>query len=72
VLARNSWGESYGARGCFSFSFDDLGRLLGEQGDATAFVPLTAPAPVPTPPTPVGVDQALVAAFTTWRTAKNL
>lgn len=72
VLARNSWGTGFGLQGCFSFSFDDFGRLLGEQGDATAFVPLTAPAPVPTPPTPTAVDQALVVAFTAWRTAKNL
>jgi hypothetical protein len=72
VLARNSWGESYGARGCFSFSFDDFGRLLSEQGDATAFVPLTSPAPVPTPPTPASVDQALAMAARAWLTAKGL
>lgn len=68
VLARNSWGTSWGANGCFSFSFDDLGRLLGEQGDATVFVPLTSPAPTPAP---ADVDQALAAAMRTWLTAKG-
>lgn len=72
VLARNSWGTGFGVAGCFSFSFDDFGRLLSEQGDATAFVPLTSPAPVPTPPTPGSVDQALAAAARTWLTAKGL
>ncbi|MFG2722721.1 hypothetical protein ACGFW5_31145 [Streptomyces sp. NPDC048416] len=72
VLARNSWGTGFGVDGCFSFSFDDLGRLLDEDGDATVFVPLTSPAPVPAPPTPAGVDQALAAAMHTWLTAKAL
>ncbi|PJM98138.1 hypothetical protein CG740_37275 [Streptomyces sp. CB01201] len=73
VLARNSWGTDWGAAGCFSFSFDDLGRLLDEDGDATLFVPLTSPAPTPTPtPTPVDVDQALATAARTWLAAKGL
>ncbi|MFF7411673.1 C1 family peptidase [Streptomyces lydicus] len=73
VLARNSWGTGWGANGGFSFSFDDLGRLLDEDGDATLFVPLTSPAPTPTPtPTPTDVDRALVAAFDTWRAARGL
>lgn len=78
VLARNSWGESWGVGGCFAFSFDDFGRLLDEQGDATLFVPLTAPAPTPTPPTPVpvptpdDVDKAMAAAAKTWLTARDL
>jgi hypothetical protein len=72
VVARNSWGTSWGVQGCFSFGFDDFGRLLDEQGDATLFVPLTAPAPVPTPPqpsptpTPDDVDQALATAARAW------
>lgn len=75
VLARNSWGESWGAAGCFSFSFDDFGRLLSEQGDATLFVPLTSPAPTPTPvpvPTPDAVDAAMATATKTWLAAKGL
>ena len=71
VLARNSWGTSWGVEGLFSFSFDDLGRLLDEDGDATLFVPLTSPAPTPTP-TPTSVDQALAASMHTWLTAKGL
>lgn len=79
VLARNSWGESWGAAGCFSFSFDDFGRLLSEQGDATLFVPLTVPAPVPTPtptpipvPTPGDVDAAFAKAARAWLAAKKI
>ncbi|WP_367134408.1 MULTISPECIES: hypothetical protein [Streptomyces] len=71
VLARNSWGAGWGRSGCFSFSFDDLGRLLDEQGDATVFVPLTNPAPAPTP-TPADVDHALATAMHTWLTEKGL
>ncbi|MFI0914236.1 hypothetical protein [Streptomyces abikoensis] len=71
VLARNSWGTGWGAAGCFSFSFDDLGRLLDEQGDATVFVPLTSPAPAPVP-TPASVDQALAVAARAWLTTKGL
>jgi hypothetical protein len=73
VLARNSWGTSWGVKGTFSFSFDDLGRLLDEDGDATLFVPLTAPAPTPTPnPTPTDVDKALAASMRAWLSAKEL
>lgn len=35
VRACNSWGKSWGDGGYFSFSFDDLGRLLSEDGDCT-------------------------------------
>ena len=31
----NSWGTSWGVSGSFSMSYDTLGRLLSEQGDAT-------------------------------------
>ncbi|WNI19180.1 C1 family peptidase [Actinacidiphila sp. ITFR-21] len=78
VLARNSWGESWGSDGCFSFSFDDFGRLLDEDGDATLFVPLNKPAPTPNPPqpaptpTPDDVDAALAASMHSWLTAKGL
>lgn len=71
VLARNSWGESFGLKGTFSFSFDDFGRLLDEDGDATLFVPLSSPAPVPTP-TPTSVDLALAASMHTWLSAKGM
>lgn len=80
VLARNSWSTSWGVQGCFSFSFDDLGRLLSEDGDATLFVPISAPAPVPNPPTPVptpapspdAVDKALAVAAKAWLAKEKL
>lgn len=53
VGMQNSWGDSWGVKGRAYISFDTLGRLLSEQGDATVFVPVTQPAPVPTPVPPV-------------------
>ena len=35
VTAVNSWGSEWGAGGRFRFSWDVLGQLLAEQGDAT-------------------------------------
>lgn len=50
---KNSWGASWGDAGGFYYSFADFSKLLKDDGDATFFTPLTAPAPVPTPtPTP--------------------
>lgn len=55
----NSWGLGYGLAGHFFMADASLGRLLGEQGDATQFVPLSQPAPVPTPvPTPTPTPPA--------------
>lgn len=34
ILAANSWGRSWGLAGRFVLSFDDLERLLADQGDA--------------------------------------
>jgi hypothetical protein len=73
VQARNSWGPAFGVEGCFTFSWDDLGRLLDEQGDATLFVPLGSPAPTPSGQSvPDAVDAALVAAFEVWRQARGV
>lgn len=69
VKARNSWGPKWGVNGTFYFSFDDLGRLLDEQGDCTIFVPLSKPAPTPSEASP---DLVLAAAFDAWRKAKGL
>jgi len=33
VWFRNSWGPSWGRRGSFALSFDDLGRALEDHGD---------------------------------------
>lgn len=46
----NSWGTSWGDDGRFMYSTADFAKLLGQQGDATTFVPITAPAPTPIPP----------------------
>lgn len=48
----NSWGTGWGLDGRAYIGWDDFGRLLDEQGDVTAFTPLSQPAPTPTPPTP--------------------
>jgi hypothetical protein len=45
----NSWGTSWGVEGRAYMSWDTWERLLGEDGDVTAFVPVTEPAPTPTP-----------------------
>jgi hypothetical protein len=45
----NSWGSSWGVNGAFSYSSADFANLLAQQGDATTFVPISQPAPVPTP-----------------------
>lgn len=63
-LAYNSWGPSWGLNGQFTFTFADYTRLLSEQGDATAFVPLTAPPPTPQPPG--DADHALITALDPW------
>jgi hypothetical protein len=49
VWMTNSWSESWGVAGRAALSWDDFGRLLDEQGDVTAFTPVTEPAPQPTP-----------------------
>lgn len=44
---RNSWGPNWGASGYGRFSGATLDRLMGEDGDATVFVPASEPAPEP-------------------------
>ena len=45
----NSWGDSWGLNGRAYFTWDTFARLLKEDGDVTVFVPLSEPAPQPTP-----------------------
>lgn len=68
IWATQSWGPAWGVfrdgrPGRFRIGFTDYGRLLAQQGDVTIFVPLTQPAPTPTPPGPVDADQALADAL---------
>jgi len=64
----NSWGTGWGVSGSFSYSFDTLDRLLGEQGDATVSLPLSAPAPVPVPvpPAPASADLTFAKVLHPW------
>jgi hypothetical protein len=58
----NSWGTGWGVGGRFYLTFDDFGTLLSQEGDVTVLLPLSAPAPAPTPvppaPTPTPVPPA--------------
>jgi hypothetical protein len=49
----NSWGASFGVAGHFFYSTATFEALLGSQGDVTALVPLSRPAPTPGPVPPV-------------------
>lgn len=64
VWMHNSWSDAWGVQGRAWWSFDTLGRLLSSDGDATVFVPLTAPTPTPIPAD--GVQQAMVDAGVAW------
>jgi hypothetical protein len=57
----NSWGTSWGDGGRWYLAVDDWQHLLADDGDVTAFVPATQPAPVP-----VDADGALWAAVKHW------
>lgn len=52
--AVNTWGTSWALKGHFVIGFDDMQRLLNEQGDACTAAEVTAE-PVPPTPTPVPV-----------------
>lgn len=45
----NSWGRSFGVAGRFAYDTPGLQTLLSRQGDVTALVPLSQPAPTPGP-----------------------
>jgi hypothetical protein len=48
----NSWGTSWGKGGHFFLSSADYAKLLADDGDATQFVPISQPAPSPSPVSP--------------------
>jgi hypothetical protein len=63
---RNSWGEGWGVAGRAWMSWDELGRLLADEGDCTVLVPRTEPAPQPQPapePAMPAEDRQLAAAL---------
>jgi hypothetical protein len=63
----NSWGTGWGKDGRWYMFVDDWQHLLADDGDVTAFVPATQPAPVPIPAPDVDVaDQALWSATRHW------
>jgi hypothetical protein len=67
----NSWGPGFGIDGHFFYSSATLAKLLAAQGDATSFVPITAPAPTPTP----SADPNVVAfhdAVSGWANARHV
>jgi hypothetical protein len=45
----NSWGTSYGSNGSFTMAWTTLETLMSQQGDCTVPIPLSQPAPVPSP-----------------------
>jgi hypothetical protein len=65
VWFRNSWGEWWGVDGRFCMTVATYAQLLNDSGDATVFVPLTAPAPTPVPG-PSAADLALISAMDPW------
>jgi hypothetical protein len=77
----NSWSAQWGLNGRFYLSWDDLGTLLGQQGDVTVPVPLSQPAPQPAqpaepsapsaPPTIEQLEQEMFAAFQRWAHARG-
>lgn len=67
VWLDNSWGDGWGVNGRGYLTFADFDTLLGQQGDITVLVPLTQPAPTPTPPAPpADPDAALAAVAHRW------
>jgi len=67
----NSWGPGWADQGSFEISWDDMARLLSENGEATVSVPVSQPAPVPVPPVPpapgpvpAGIDPDVLAWWT--------
>jgi len=61
----NQWGD-WGIEGRAWLSWDAFGTLLENDGDVTAFIPASQPAPVPTPPTPATPFEAFTKAGDKW------
>jgi hypothetical protein len=68
----NSWGNGWGPLGGrFYMKTAEFGSLLAQNGDVTAFVPISDPAPVPVPPSPENADTALWATAAHWATVEH-
>lgn len=63
----NSWGTSWGDGGRWYLTVEEWGWLLGQNGDVTAFVPNTEPAPPP----PAAPDDVLWVATREWSTGHH-
>jgi hypothetical protein len=50
----NSWGPGWGVGGRFYVATREWASLLAQDGDVTSFVPISDPAPIPTPSTDPG------------------
>jgi hypothetical protein len=50
----NSWGPDWGVVGRFYMATREWASLLAQDGDVTSFVPISDPAPAPTPSTDPG------------------
>lgn len=71
----NSWGPSFGVGGTFCYSSATFAKLLSADGDATTFVPITQPAPTPTPAPNsrvVTFTPAEYSTLTAWAAAKHV
>jgi hypothetical protein len=68
----NSWSTDYGLNGYFKLDTPNLAKLLSMQGDATPFVPITAPAPQPTPAPVNALADFPWAQLEPWRTAPHV
>lgn len=68
----NSWGSGWGDGGRWYLTVPEWGWCLDNQGDVTAFVPNSQPAPTPTPtPSTDPAGDALWAATKRWSHARH-
>lgn len=67
----NSWGADWGLAGRFYLQAEDYGTLLAQQGDVTAFAPVTAPPPEPWEPVPPVEDATFAVALRPWATRRH-
>lgn len=72
VGCTNSWGTGFGLKGRFKMTFKLWDQLLKERGDVTAFVPLDAVEPTPTPPKPaLDIDDEFAVVAIKWLRTKG-